>query len=178
MARALSFPTLIWFPAACRIIYIYPWRALQISKDGDDQRILGGPKFLILGFLWDSKIWQVLLWGGLILGVFKTIRRFVVVPVYPSRTVRQIKYNQIKYCTKRYILGFDFCPNLTIPITWNPEYPPGYIYIDFEVRYPGEDNVNETASTLQWCHLTKTQIIIDNLAFCSQDLQVQGIFNP
>ena len=21
-------------------------------------------------------------------------------------------------------LGFDFCPHLIIPVTWNPEYPP------------------------------------------------------
>lgn len=47
-------------------LYIYPWRALQISKDGDDQRIFGGPKFFIPGFLWGRKILQVLFWGGLI----------------------------------------------------------------------------------------------------------------
>ena len=36
--------------------------------------------------------------------------------------------------------GFDFCPHSTIPVTWNPEYPPppptptSTIWVDFEVR--------------------------------------------
>ena len=25
----------------------------------------------------------------------------------------------------RVFWGFDFCPDLIIPVTWNPEYPPG-----------------------------------------------------
>ena len=101
----------------------------------------------------------------------------MVVPADPSRTVLQIKYNQIKYCTKHYILGLIFAPIRSSPSLEIWSTPLG-IYIDFEVWYLGENNVNGTASILQWCHLTATQRIIDNLAFCSQDLQVQGIFNP
>lgn len=100
----------------------------------------------------------------------------MVVPADPSRTVLQIKYNQIKYCTKHYILGLIFAPIRSPPSLEIWSTPLG-IYIDFEVWYLGENNVNGTASISQWCHLTTTQRIIDNLAFCSQDLQVQGIFN-
>ena len=34
-------------------------RVLQISSDGDDQRIFWGVKFLILGIFLGKKIWQV-----------------------------------------------------------------------------------------------------------------------
>jgi len=66
MARALSFPTFINDFLQLAELCKYPLRAHQISKDGDDQRIFGGSKFLIPGFLWNRKIWQVLFWGGLI----------------------------------------------------------------------------------------------------------------
>ena len=157
MARALSFATFSLISCTCRIIYI---------------TMEGTPDFKRRG--WSKDFWGFKIFdsGRDFLGVLKTIRRFVVVPAYPSRTVLQIKY-----CTKGHILGFDFCPHSIIPVTWNPQYPPGYI-CRVQVRYLGENNVNETASILQRCHLTKTQRIIDNLAFCSQDLQVQGIFNP
>ena len=167
---------LVWLPAACRIIYITMVGTLDFKRRGWSKDFWGF-KILDSGIFmrYENLARTFLGWLDLsreFLGVLKRIRRFVVVPSYPSCTVLQIKY-----CTKGHILGFDFCPHSNIPVTWNLQYPPGYIY-RVEVRYLGENNVNETASILQRCHLTKTQRIIDNLAFCSQDSQVQGIFNP
>ena len=53
---------------------------LGILSDGDDQRIFLGLKFLILGFFWVRKIWQVFFWGGRDLGrdLWKCLGRVVV----------------------------------------------------------------------------------------------------
>ena len=110
---------------------------------------------MIPGFFWARKLGKYF-FGWLDLSrdfwVFKAIWRFLVVPAYPDHLVLQIKFSQIKYmlyhlmlsgnfkCSQilgffeggllealEIFLGFDFCLYSIIPVTWNPEYPPGTV---------------------------------------------------
>ena len=71
-----------------------PGEVLQISSDGDNQRILLGLKFSILGFFWVGKFGKYLLvWLDLVesfWGIQNNLN--MVVSAYPGCIVLQIKY--------------------------------------------------------------------------------------
>ena len=122
---------------------------IRISSDRDDRMIFLGLKFSISGFFWVGKFLQVLFWVAWFkqdfFGYSKLMFLFFVsyhLMLSENFYGLEIQHGSILSFVgnTRDYLGFYFCPHSTIPVTWNPEYPPGF-------KVAGYSN---SRSSLQW----------------------------
>ena len=92
---------------------------LDFNWQGWPQGVLGF-KISGSGIFLDGKIWQVFLWvTWLSKGSFGCV--FVSCRLIE---IRHGIFGVVLLQALQILGGFNFCPHLIIPVTWNPEYPP------------------------------------------------------
>ena len=101
---------------------------LDFNWQGWPQGVLGF-KISGSGIFLDGKIWQVFLWvTWLSKGSFGC--------VFVSCRLMEIRhgiFGVVLLQALQILGGFNFCPHLIIPVTWNPEYPPPLPLWDYEI---------------------------------------------